>query len=166
MPTGLASTWRDLDPSTTISASDPEVQPFAPPAAPEPPGEATLLPARFLLQSGNVTLATMPLVAGSRRVASDSGTPGVGVRLEVYVVSWILTSGSIRGAGDFGSRVALAWRRADLAVDHFSTPPSQPTLVKRLPPQQKMESLVGYEIRAARLLDPHLRYRKQKVYIR
>lgn len=165
VPTGLATTWRDLDPSTVISDSNAEVEPYAAPTVPTPPGDAAFAPARLMLQVNNRTMATMPLVAGVRRMLPDGASAG-GVRLELDVISWTLTSGSMRGAGDFGSRLTLAWRRANAAVDQFSTPPPQPTLVKRLPFKLRLESLVGYAPLIAASLDPHLRYRKQKVFLR
>lgn len=165
-PTGLATMWRDMNPSTVVSRSDDEVLPFDPASATDPPGEASFVPLRLLLQAGNETLGVMPLRAGISRLLPDRGMPESGVRFEVVVLSWILTSGSVRGAGDFGSRIAIAWRRADRATEHFSTPPPHPVLVKRLPPAHTMQSLVGYDLRIARVLDPHLRYRRKKVFAR
>jgi hypothetical protein len=138
MPTGLALTWRDTDPTTPVSRSEDEWAPAAAPDPAAPVGDAARPPLRLLLQQGGATVASVPLSAGLRRALPDGAA-----RFELVVLSWDVRAGSVRGPGDFGSRLVLAWRRADLAVTEFSTPPPNPQLVPRLPPKDRMESRVG-----------------------
>lgn len=139
---GLAVTWRDIDPATVVSRSNEELAPGTPhPDAPVGGVERT--PARLLLRQAGQTVAVTPLVAGLRRLLPDAGEPGRGVRLELVILEWDIRAGSMRGAGDFGSRLSLAWRRADQAVAAYSTPPPHPHLVPRLKPQFRMWSRLG-----------------------
>jgi hypothetical protein len=109
VPTGSAVVWRDADPLAVLSAS-------APQAAPDPGGTGPGLrvrPApRLLVRIGGQTVATVPLVAGLRRAVPDDGSAGV--RVEIVVLGWQLTAGSMQGPGAFGSWRELAWRRADV----------------------------------------------------
>jgi hypothetical protein len=146
VPTGLAGIWRDADPSLVVSCSDEELAPSVP-HPDDPIGSVDRAPARLLLQIGGATVASLPLVAGLRRIAPDQGRSDVGVRIELVVLSWTITAGSMRGPGDFGTRISLAWRTANRAIDQFSTPPPNPVLVKRLPLARKMESQVGLKFR-------------------
>jgi hypothetical protein len=145
MPSGLAVTWRDSDPVAVVSRSDDDLTPLTPPTVAEPIGNLTQPPVRLLMERAGVMVASVPLAAGLRRILPDSGQPDRGGRIELAVLAWDLRAGSLRGSGDFGSRITLAWRRADEAVMQFSTPPVNPHLVPRLvqtiPPHLRIESI-------------------------
>lgn len=140
VPSGVAEPWREIDPQTLVSSSLPERNP-PDAAAASGPGSVARAPARLLLQSASQTIAVAPLVAGVRWLLPRSGDAGA--RIELIVLEWDLRAGSLRGPGSFGSRLVFAWRRADTAVDRFSEPPLNPVLVKRLPPERRMESRLG-----------------------
>ena len=138
-PTGLIADWRDADPSSVVSRGDEETQPFS-----DPPdaalADASHSPVRLLLVVGGTTLASVPLVAGVRRFVPDFDSA---VRLELLVRSWQICAGTLRGPGDFGSRISLSWRRATDAIDQFSSPPPNPVLLPRLALQNRVESTLG-----------------------
>ena len=67
----------------------------------------------------------MPLAAGGLHL-------GLGARIDLLIRSWDLRAGSMRGAGDFGSRIDVAWRRADRGSDAFAPPPLNQTVVDRI----------------------------------
>ncbi|HYT34466.1 MAG TPA: hypothetical protein VEL69_05480 [Ktedonobacteraceae bacterium] len=138
MPTGLATTWRDVDPTTVVSQSDDEVSPAGLQA------EASARPpVRIIVQRAGAPLVSIPLAAGALRAVWDSGRSDLGAQFELMLLSWDIRAGSLRGAGDFGSRISLAWRRADQAVMQYSTPPINPVLLPRLPKTLRLESVVG-----------------------
>jgi hypothetical protein len=138
VPTGVATLWRDSDPLAVVSQSDPDLAPFDVKAVAGP-----LVPARLIVQRSGAPFASLLLAAGLRRLVTDSGQNLDGARLEFVILSWEIHAGSLRGPGDFGSRISLAWRNADSAAPHFQTPPSHPLLLDRLPRRLRMESLLG-----------------------
>ena len=142
VPNGLAVTWRDADPTTLISVSDDELEPHVADSD-EPIGNVARAPVRMLMRVAGTTVGSIPLVAGLRRTVPDSGETDRGVQIELVILSWDRRAGSLRGRGDFGSRISLAWRRADEAVEQYSTPIVNPHLVPRLPPEDRMESRLG-----------------------
>jgi hypothetical protein len=142
MPTGLATAWLNADPAALVSRSDDEMAP-APAPNLSPVAEASRPPVRLLLVRSGRPPVSIPLVLGLRRSVPDSGRPDDGVRVELIVLGWDFRAGTVCGAGDFGSRLTVAWRRADLAVDFYSTPPVNPTLTPRLPILDRTESIVG-----------------------
>jgi hypothetical protein len=125
MPNGLASQWLDTDPQALVSSSLPELEPHAPGGAVARP------PLRLLLLVRSAPVAAVPLVAGLRRVVPDDGG-AAGVRVELEIVGWEVRAGTLRSAGDFGSFVDLAWRRADAAAERFEPPALNPMLVRRM----------------------------------
>jgi hypothetical protein len=139
VPTGLATRWRDLDPTVVVSSSEPEVRPVAPSATEGHPRS----PARLLLRSGTTVLSSIPLAAGLRRTIPEGGDGIAGVRLSLVVLSWDIRAGSLRGAGDFGSRIALATAPADRASDTYETPRINPELSARLSAAFRTESQLG-----------------------
>lgn len=141
-PTGVAAFWRDADPSIVISAAEPELTPSPAPAL-LPPAALTRLPARLLFQVSNRTVAVAPLVAGVVQTLPSGDASAV--RVELVVLDWQLHAGTLRGAGDFGSHISIAWRASDKAVSLFSDPPLNPVFVKRQPPEKRMVSEVGRE---------------------
>jgi hypothetical protein len=142
VPTGLAVEWRDGEPTAELSSSASERVPHIP-APTSPVGELRRPPARLLLLDGGQLAGVVPLVAGSVRRVPSGGEAEVAVRAEVAVIDWDLRSAALRGPGDSLSRVTLAWRRADRAVDQFSTPLVPRKVVIRLKPEQRMESDLG-----------------------
>jgi hypothetical protein len=148
IPTGLALTWRDMDPATMVSTSAPELSPHRNDAY-GPARDANRAPARLLVRAGETLTASVPLTAGVRTRIPQDGVPGRGVRIEMTVLSWDIRAGSLRGPGDFGSSIRLAWRKYDEGALHYSTPPVNPHLIPRLKPQFKMASLLGLAIPVA-----------------
>ena len=140
VPTGLARLWHAANPEVVVSSSVRQTAAYDD-AAPPRHGVARA-PARLLVRIGGSTTASLALAAGEEQiVGSDADNDDV--RLSIVVRSWDLRAGSLRGPGDYGSRISLAWRRVDQAVDEFSTPPIKPTLVPRLAPLFRMHSILG-----------------------
>jgi hypothetical protein len=105
VPTGTAVLWRDADPTAIVCDSEIEETPSLagrPEALPR-------APARLLLRRGQDVVATVPLVAGLRRRLPDGDSDASIV--ELYVVAFRISAGTLRGAGDYGSFVEVAWRR-------------------------------------------------------
>ncbi|MFI7608163.1 hypothetical protein ACIBTV_23875 [Micromonospora sp. NPDC049366] len=167
LPTGLARQWQDTDPLAVVSTSADELAPRpAPPAAPPSPALVGRAPLRLVVRHGTRILGSVPLAAGLRRVCPDSGpaTPdGAGVAaatpvVELLVLGWELRAGTVRGSGDYGSHLAVAWRPADRAVDAFGPPPIHEFVWRRRPPAQRVESELGPgRLRYRYLLDKKLR---------
>lgn len=166
VPTGLATTWRDVDPTTVVSQSNDELAPFqqlptairhlqaqgkteaeiaqalnlsvpdvqtivAQPG--EPIGEVKRASARIIVQRTGLPMISIPLAAGLQRIISDSGNPNTGgAFLELLILSWDIRAGSLRGIGDFDSRISLAWRQANQASSQYSPPAINPFLMLRL----------------------------------
>jgi hypothetical protein len=126
LPNGLAVQWRDADPHALVSSSAAEREPHA------VDGNGTRRPPlRLLLLVRGAPVATLPLVAGLRRVVPDDGAAG-GTTVEIEVFAWELRAGTLRSGGDFGSYVDLAWRRADSAAAAFEPPPLHPMYLRRI----------------------------------
>jgi hypothetical protein len=142
VPNGVAAVWRDSDPTAVVSRSSDQVAASPRPQAgqAEPLGAIAYAPARLYLERGQTTLACVPLVSGLRRTIPDTGRDDAGVRIELLVVAWDLRAGSLRGAGDFGSFVDLAWRRAGRAGDRFDVPPLSPRVAVRLERELRREA--------------------------
>jgi hypothetical protein len=88
-------------------------------------------PLRLVVERSNVVLGVVPFAAGLRQVVpNDGGTRGVAI--EIVVLAWDLRAGTVRGPGDFGSRISLAWRTADRASAEFAPPPINANLARRL----------------------------------
>ena len=166
VPTGLAVTWRDADPTAVVSQSDNELTAYQDSSAAiqhlqvqgkteaeiaealnlsvsdlkviaaqpdEPIGEVKRAPARIIIQRTGLPMIAIPLAAGLRRFTPDSGNPNAGgAFLELLILSWDIRAGSLRGIGDFGSRISLAWRQADQASNQYSPPAISPFLLRRL----------------------------------
>jgi hypothetical protein len=141
VPSGVAAFWRDADPGLLIGAAEPELVPLPAPAS-LPPASLARLPMRLLFQVNNRTVAVAPLVAGTVQLLPEGD--GATARIELAVLDWRVHAGTLRGAGDFGSHVSVAWRSADQAVSEFSDPPLNPVFVKRQPPEKRVISDVGH----------------------
>ncbi|MEK8105542.1 hypothetical protein NKG94_11075 [Micromonospora sp. M12] len=159
LPTGLARQWLDTDPSRWSAAPPTTWRPPAPPATPRPPA----LVGRCRCAWSSARAPDPRLAAARRRPA-----PGLPRRrpdhrahptvVELLVLSWLLHAGTVRGSGDYGSSLALAWRRADRAVDQFGPPPINEFVWRRRPPAQRVESELGPgRLRYRYLLDKKLR---------
>lgn len=139
LPNGLALPWRDADPSALVSVSEPEVEPHAP----DPNalvGSVARPPLRLLVLVHGAPVAAVPLAAGRRGVVPDGGGA---VRIELQLLAWELRAGTLRGGGDFGSFLELAWRRADAGTDAFAPPPLNGMLMRRLVDPARLQSQVG-----------------------
>jgi hypothetical protein len=132
-----------------VTSSGPELDPSTPDRE-FPVGDAGRLPARLHLQRSGVTIASIPLVAGLRRLLPESGETTSGAPVDVVILSWEIHAGTLCGAGDFGSRIRFAWRLANQAVAFFAALPLNPfagtrvaVQVQKTKPQLAVESVVG-----------------------
>lgn len=125
-PTGLARRWLNADPHEIVSSDLTERA--AVPADTSDPGRD---PLRLTVTLDRSTRATIPLTAGLRTFVVGGGTPPAA--LELILVSWTITAGTVKGPGDFGSSLQLAWRDGAEAVEVFATPPVSPPVLLRLP---------------------------------
>ncbi|MFG1841535.1 hypothetical protein ACGFH8_24300 [Micromonospora sp. NPDC049175] len=163
LPTGLARQWLHTDPLAVVSTSADDLAPRpAPPAVPPPPALVGRVPLRLVVRQGTRILGSVPLAAGLRRVCPDAGpavaTGAAPIAVEVVVLGWLLHAGTVRGSGDYGSSIALAWRRADRATDQFGPPPINEFVWRRRSPAQRVESELGPgRLRYRYLLDKKLR---------
>ncbi len=142
VPSGLAVTWRDCDPTILVSSSKAERIPTTPRSG-NAIGTVEHPPARLIVRRATTTVASIPLTLGLRRTIPEMGREDASRRLELIVLGWDIYAGSLRGPGDFGSRISLAWRRADQAVNDFAVPPITPYLIPRLEPGDRLESTLG-----------------------
>lgn len=141
LPNGLALQWRDADPQALVSSSAPEAAPHAPDAG-DPVGAVRRPPLRMLVLVRGAPAATVPLVAALKRTLPDDGGPE-GVRVALEVLGWELRAGTLRGGGDFGSYVELAWRRADSAAGGFAPPPLNSMFLRRTGEAGRLQSELG-----------------------
>jgi hypothetical protein len=116
LPTGVVAAWRDADPAQLVTSSDAQA---APRAAGQDPGPFLgAPPLRLVVEDGGETAACLPLVLGLRQRAGAAS----GVALELVALGWRLHSGTVRGAGDFGSRLQIAWHQVGRGADLFAAP--------------------------------------------
>lgn len=113
LPTGVARQWWDADPADVVSTAADDRAPYRPGRPPRPP-------LRLLVLRGTEVLGSVPLAVGLRRTCPDSGARRAAV--EVTVVDWLVLAGTVRGPGDYGSFLTLAWRAADAGADAFDVP--------------------------------------------
>jgi hypothetical protein len=107
--TGHAVRWRDADPDEVVSAAT-------------RPG----VPALLLYRRDGEIRGLTPLIAG-RRALLPSAAPVV----ELIVLDWELRAGNLRGPGDFGSHLRIAWRSVPRGTDRFSPPLLHAQVVRR-----------------------------------
>lgn len=141
VPNGVATIWRDADPTTILSRSEREHQPVRGPVtnwAPTP--EAT---GQLLVRQARRVFASLPLTAAARSVVGLFDRGNSGPLLEIIVLHWDLRTGSMRDNGDYGTRIRLAWRRIEQGVNHYSVPPVNPYSLARLKPQFRLRSVLG-----------------------
>jgi hypothetical protein len=138
LPTGLAMPWREVGAADVVATAADDLAPVPMPQPPrDPVAEA---PLRLQVRRGTTVVASSPLGVGARLRLPDSGDPAAGALVEIVLLDWVVRAGSVRGAGDVGSRLVLAWRRADQAVDQYSEPPVNPYFEPRLPPILRIHS--------------------------
>jgi hypothetical protein len=129
VPTGLALAWRDANPASVISSSEAEREGVTVHTE-SPIGAITHHPARLLVRRSSLFVASVPLVAGQQSLlpvnVDDSGAG-----LELLILGWDLRAGSLRGPGDFGARLTLAWRLVGKATSSFSPPSIHPAVLRR-----------------------------------
>jgi hypothetical protein len=118
VPTGVAAIWRETDPARPVSASAEETLPHTAPRGTDAIERPAL---RLLLRRARQPLAVIPLAARVRRIIPDGNEAQSAI--ELIVVDWLLHAGCVRGPGDYGSFVEVAWRRADTARDQIVVPP-------------------------------------------
>lgn len=135
LPNGLAHEWRDADPEAVVSASEDEREALA--AAQLAAKSEVSRPAlRLMVEYDNVLQESVAVVAGHGVCVPNTGSETRGVKLELIVLSWRITAGSMRSLGDYGSRVRLAWRERGKGSDTFALPAINPNLVPRLEREQ------------------------------
>jgi hypothetical protein len=117
-PTGIAIDWRDGDPAAIVSQSDE--------TAARPDAITIRIPARLLVRRLDGTLlGVTPLLAGLP-VRLPRGDAPAGPAIELTALSWDIRAGNLRGPGDFGGRIAIAWRQIDRSAPRFEPPPLHP----------------------------------------
>ncbi len=141
LPNGLAHEWRDADPEAIVSRSADERQ-AATAAQIAARADLPRPPLRVMVQLDGVLQESVAVVAGGRVPSPRSGRPDRGVRLELVFLSWLITAGTVRGLGDYGSRIRLAWRARGAGVDDYAIPPVNPNIVPRLAVAQVFIPLV------------------------
>lgn len=139
---GLANTWRDADPEAAVDRSAQQRQPLADPAEDVGGPDLSNVPAFIVVRRSQSVRAAVPLVLGIEAIVPLRDSDATEL-LELRVLDWNIFAGNMRGAGDYGGNVAIEWRRAEKAVEHFSTPPVNPYLKPRLEPIYRMISTLG-----------------------
>ena len=134
LPTGLAIAWRDADPSTVVSTSTTELFP-KPYAMPQEVGYVSRAPLRIVAQWRGSIVSVVPLVAGLQRVVPDGGNQNLGSQIELAILQWEIRAGTLRGAGDFGSQLTLAWRIANQSSEQYSLDSINTRVISRTEPQ-------------------------------
>lgn len=132
--TGLATAWRDAPPDALVGASAPEARPQSP-HEPRAIGALERPLARLLLVRGQAPLAAIPLALGLHRATPDHGGDGPDerTRIALWVLGWDIRAGNLRGPGDVGGFIDVAWRVADRASATFSQPAVHPAVAERNP---------------------------------
>jgi hypothetical protein len=126
LATGDAILWRDADAAAVVTTSDEERTP--PDRMDEGPRRRA--PAALVVQRGRRVLATLPLALVGHRVTDSAG----GFALDLVTLGWEIRAGSLRGGGDFGSFVSVAWKRVDGGAMRFESPRIHPRVAARQRP--------------------------------
>jgi hypothetical protein len=53
--------------------------------------------------------------------------------IDLHVADWLLHAGCVRGPGDYGSFIEVAWRRIDSGANTFPLAPVDPHVAARNP---------------------------------
>ncbi|HEX6683623.1 MAG TPA: hypothetical protein VF062_12550 [Candidatus Limnocylindrales bacterium] len=118
VPTGLARAWVSADATAVVTSSGPRLSPTDPTVQEGQDGLAIGAPARLVVMRAGAMAGTLPLMTGLSMVIPEAGT-FTGTRIKVLILEWEIRAGSLRGPGDVGSRIVLAWRRIDKAASTF-----------------------------------------------
>jgi hypothetical protein len=121
LPTGLAKTWRDADPTALVTSGDEQTAPASAPAV-----QRMRAPARLVVERQDETIATLPLIVGVPRRVSEGGRESLGAVAEIVILGWEIRAGSLQGPGDAGSWIRLAWRERTSAEDEFGVAAQEP----------------------------------------
>jgi hypothetical protein len=127
---GLAKEWRSMEAREVVAQSATEWEPRGENQNPLPDTKTGRL--SLALQRAGRTVAVIPVVLGRQRLV-EPGEPAA-QRFDIWILGWDIRAGSIRGSGDFGTRLRLAWREADQSVRHFAPVPVNPFILLRLVP--------------------------------
>jgi hypothetical protein len=140
LPTGLAQTWRETEPQAVVSASQADWLAFNPEGS---SAQSMRAEVRLVLIRAETILAVAPAVAGTSVLMPVGGEAAPGTLIEVSMTAWLIHAGTVTGAGDYGSRIRLGWRQADLAVNTFMPPPITPSVTSRLKRTSQPQSELG-----------------------
>lgn len=141
VPTGLAVTWRDIDPTTLVSCSDSQIFQSTPASAKAVRTKEFRTPARIIVRRGGTITASIPLTVGLRRTIPEGDQEVPGSQIELMILGWEIRAGSLRGPGDYGSWISLAWRRIEQGAVYFTPPAPHLYVIPRLEPDARMESV-------------------------
>lgn len=141
VPNGLAHEWRDADPEAVVSTSKDERQPLR---AGQIAARSTLPhpPVRLMVKLDGVFQESISVVTGRQTASPHSGVSERGILLDLVLLSWHITAGTIRSIGDYGSRIKLAWRERGKGIDDYAIPPVNPNIVPRLEQAQVFIPLI------------------------
>jgi hypothetical protein len=133
LPSGLAVTWRDADPTALVSAG--RFERGQPPEDGWPSQLATTSRPPLLLVLLDTSGRGADGAAARRPVAATVAAAGVprrlGTEVAVTVLDWELHAGTVVGAGDHGSWVRFAWRDVNADPGSFDAPPIHPRVRAR-----------------------------------
>jgi hypothetical protein len=130
LPTGLAVPWRDADPRAVVSCSESELTP-AIRDQDALVGNVSRAPVRVVARYGQKILTVFPLISG-RRLNVPVSDALVDAAIRVFLLTWDIRAGSVRGAGEFGSFITFGWQPIDQGVERFLRPNSSANLQTRL----------------------------------
>lgn len=86
------------------------------------------MPVRLLMRLGRRRLGTIPLVPGPICVIRAKRSKYLSIKLR----DWKVHVGTVRGAGDYGSFIELAWRLSNDRPTDFEAPQASHGVLKRL----------------------------------
>ncbi|GAA4878649.1 hypothetical protein [Actinomycetospora straminea] len=112
VPTGLATAWQGAPAAAVVTSSRTGLAARLGSAPGEPVPAPPHSPARLVLLQARTVAGALPLVAAGRALLPPTDA-AAGLRIELLVREWDIRAGSLRGPGDVGSRLSLAWRRID-----------------------------------------------------
>jgi len=145
--TGLATEWRTADPLAVVTASAAETEPR--PTGDGPLFEVEAARPTLWLQRAGRTITVLPLVAGRHTLVETGGGAAPARRYDLWVLGWDIRAGTVRGPGDFGSRLRLAWRVADRGAARYAALPVAPAVAQRTPPAPEVQGGAGVRILSA-----------------
>ena len=135
VPTGDANLWRDADPSLVACTGSDELLPSN--AALAAPALTARPPVRLVLVRAGVFIGAIPLNVGVHRRVPDNGH--LSSVIDLLVLDYRIHAGTMRQAGDFGSFVRFAWKRADRGAAEYRLPPLPPRVAERFAGQVQSE---------------------------